>query len=73
MTIPKLPLADWIDVLVNWLKVHMAPLFTVISKVISSIIGTFEWVFELAPAPVMILLFTALAFWLSRWTISLFT
>jgi len=73
MTIPKLPLADWIDALVGWLKVNMSPLFSAVSQIISSIVGTFEWLLDLAPAPVYIGLFAALAFWVSRWTISLFT
>jgi len=73
MNIPKLPIADWIDHIVGWLKDNLSPVFTVISKLIGGIVDSFEWVFEQVPALVLILAFAAIALWLARWTVSVFT
>ncbi len=40
---------------------------------ISGIVNSFEWVFERIPALILILLFTALAYFFARWKIALFT
>lgn len=73
MNIPKLPIADWIDALVAWLKTNLKPLFDVIRVVIRAVVDSFEWLFDIIPIPVLILLFTLLAFFIARWTVALFT
>lgn len=71
--IPKLPIADAVDFVVKWLKDNISPFFNFIKNVISGIVNSFEWVFESIPALILILLFTALAYYFARWKIALFT
>lgn len=71
--IPKLPIADAVDFVVKWLKDNISPFFNFIKNVISGIVNSFEWVFESIPALILILLFTALAYFFARWKIALFT
>ncbi|WP_274361767.1 ABC transporter permease [Paenibacillus thermotolerans] len=71
--IPRLPLKDWIESLESWLENHFQPLFDVIRTIIGSIVGTFEFVFDVVPAPVLIIMFTIVAYLLGRWKLALFT
>lgn len=71
--IPKLPIADTVDLIIKWLKNNISPLFTLIKDVISGMVSSFEWVFESIPAIVLILLFTVLAYFFARWKIAWFT
>jgi ABC-type proline/glycine betaine transport system permease subunit len=73
LNMPKLPLRDWIDALEDTLKEHAGPLFDLIKTVIGSIVGSFEFLFDALPAPVMILILTGLAYALGRWKLALFT
>ncbi|MCI3927118.1 proline/glycine betaine ABC transporter permease [Paenibacillus sp. TRM 82003] len=73
MSIPKLPLRDWIDLFEDWLKEHAAPFFSVVKTVIGSVVEGFEWLFGIVPAPALILVLTALGFLLGRWRLASFT
>lgn len=73
MTMSKIPLDQWIDALVGWLKEHLSPFFSLIKNVISFILQTFGWIFESVPALILILIFTFLAYLLARWKVALFT
>ncbi|MBE0344381.1 glycine/betaine ABC transporter, partial [Paenibacillus sp. 28ISP30-2] len=39
--IPKLPIAEWIQSIVDWMGIHLAGLFNVISTVIEAVVGFF--------------------------------
>lgn len=73
MNLPKLPIDVWVDAVVDWLKSNIKPFFDLISTCISAIVSGFDWIFAIVPAWIMIIIFTAIAFLLSRWTIALFT
>jgi ABC-type proline/glycine betaine transport system permease subunit len=73
MIFPRIPLKDWIEALETWLENNFQPLFDAIKLIIGSIVGTFEWVFDTIPAPILILLFTIVAYMLGRWKLALFT
>lgn len=73
MDLPKIPLKDAIDALEDWLKLHAAPLFGGIRSAIGSIVGGFEWLFALLPAPLMIVLLTAVGYALGRAKLAAFT
>ena len=73
MTIPKLPLDQWVDAFVRWLKEHLSPLFALIKNIISFTVNSLEWVFDSIPALVLIIIFTLIAFALARWKVALFT
>lgn len=65
LAIPKIPIASWIDSLINWL-IGFAGFFNVISAIISSIDGAFQWVFDILPIPVFILAVLVLTWLFAR-------
>ncbi|SEF85192.1 proline/glycine betaine ABC transporter permease [Paenibacillus sp. UNC499MF] len=72
MNLPKLPLGRWIEFLESWLTDHFGPLFGAIKAVIAAMVGSIETALTVLPALVLIILITALAYWIGRWRIALF-
>ncbi|KRM86791.1 ABC transporter permease [Lacticaseibacillus thailandensis] len=64
-SIPQLPLANWVDSLVNWLT-QFTGFFNVIINFVSGINGAFQWVFDLLPQWLFIVLVMAWTWFLSR-------
>ncbi|WP_235942750.1 hypothetical protein [Anaerococcus faecalis] len=60
--IPTLPLVDWIDKLVNWLRINVSFVFNPIRDFINFIVELFIRVFNIFPPLVFILLIIVLAF-----------
>lgn len=73
MSIPKIPLSQWVDQVVDWLEDHVSPLFDLIKLLIGLTVDGFEWLLTILPALVVILLFTALAYAIARTKVALFT
>lgn len=73
MSIPKIPLSDWIDHFVNFLRDKLEPFFDLISDGIGSFVDLIVWVFTAIPPAILIILFAAIALWVSRWTTAAFT
>ncbi|WP_311198820.1 ABC transporter permease [Paenibacillus hexagrammi] len=71
--IPKLPLDEWVESFVDGLESHFTVLFSIISACIEGIVGGFSFLFHLLPALVLIILFTALAYYLGKWSFAIFT
>ncbi|MFA8438375.1 ABC transporter permease [Pueribacillus sp. YX66] len=71
--LPKIPLADWIESFVDFLKANFQGFFDFISNIIGSIVDFFVWIMAGVPAIVVILVIAAIAWFTSRWTIALFT
>jgi len=71
--IPKIPISNWVDTMEDWLNDHFGPLFDVIVLVIGSIVNSFEFILDISPAPVLILILTALGYLLGKWRLALFT
>ncbi|MDR4938846.1 ABC transporter permease [Rossellomorea marisflavi] len=71
--LPKLPLASWVDSFVNWIKDIFGPFFDFLTDAIGSVVDFFVMVLESIPTLLLILIFVAIAWWVSRWTIALFT
>jgi len=63
--IPQLPLAHWIDNFVDWL-VQFTGFFNAITNFIGSINNAFQWVFDLVPIWLFIVLVLALTFFVNR-------
>lgn len=63
--IPALPLAQWIDSLVNWLTAFKV-MFYAITNILGAIIAAFQWVFDLIPAPLFIAVVLATSWWIMR-------
>lgn len=64
--IPTLPLVDWIDKLVNWLRINVSFVFNPIRDFINFIVELFIRVFNIFPPLVFILLIIVLAFFLTK-------
>lgn len=71
--LPKIPLRDWIDASEDWLNDHFEGFFNFIKELIRSIVGGIEFLLNLPPAFVLILIFTAIAYYLGKWKLALFT
>ena len=71
--LPKLPLADWTEAFVDFLRTYFQGLFDVVSDVIGAIVDFFVFLMSSVPALVVILIIAAIAWYTSRWTIALFT
>lgn len=73
MNIEKLPLAQGIDRIVDWLTDALGPFFNFISTLVQTIIDTSVDVLGFGPPIVLIVLFALLAFYTNRWPMALFT
>jgi len=73
MGMQKLPLADWIDAIVDFIIKHFNPLFSTITNITETLLDIFVKVLGMGPSIVLILLISLLAFYTSRWTVGLFT
>ncbi|GAK41050.1 glycine betaine ABC transporter permease protein [Paenibacillus sp. TCA20] len=70
---PKLPIAEWIDAIVDWLNVSIAGFFRLISTVIESVVGFFSGLFMLPHPILFIIIIGVLAYLLGKWKLTLFT
>ncbi|RXZ79964.1 proline/glycine betaine ABC transporter permease [Paenibacillaceae bacterium] len=73
MEIPKIPLGSWIESIEAWLSLHFKFLFDAISFVIGQIVNGLEYVLREPPALVMIILMTALVWYIAKWRMGVFT
>jgi ABC-type proline/glycine betaine transport system permease subunit/ABC-type proline/glycine betaine transport system substrate-binding protein len=71
--LPKIPLAEWVDVLVNWIVTYFQPFFSYFSNITEDLLDNLVKVLGIGPSWVLIGLFTLLAFYTSRWTVGLFS
>jgi glycine betaine/proline transport system substrate-binding protein len=71
--LPKIPLADWIDSIVDWIIKYFTPLFSGVTNITETLLDNLVKVLGLGPSIVLILLITILALYTSRWTVGLFT
>lgn len=62
---PKLPLADWIDNLVDWLS-HFEGFFYAVTSFLGGIIDAFQWVFDIIPIPLFILIVMGATWYITR-------
>lgn len=70
---PRIPLKDWVEALESWLELHFQPLFDIIRIIIGSTVESFEFIFDIVPAPLLIAILTGIAYALGRWKLALFT
>lgn len=70
---PKIPLASWIESLVDWMGVYLSGLFDAISFIIQKVVGFFNDVFMLPHPYLFILILAVLAWFLGRLPLTLFT
>ncbi|MGB7999263.1 MAG: proline/glycine betaine ABC transporter permease [Anaerobacillus sp.] len=70
---PKIPLADWVDTIVDILTDNLEPVFDGITSGIDWFVEGIVSILGFPPALVLIAIFTLLAWWSSRWPVALFT
>lgn len=70
---PKIPVADWVDALVNWLTIHLAVAFDGITNILQSIVDGMVTGFAFIPSYLFMILLTLLAWKISNKGIALFT
>ncbi|WDF83334.1 proline/glycine betaine ABC transporter permease [Lacticaseibacillus pabuli] len=75
--LPKIPMAGWIDNLVNWLA-DQTGFFNAITNFVGGINAGIQWFFDMLPLPLLIVLVVGLTAWLSwrkgklRWSLVIF-
>lgn len=65
MTIPKLPLASWMDSFVDWLT-QFTGFFNGLTNFIGGIINGFQWVFDLIPIWLFIVIIAGVTYFANR-------
>ena len=70
---PRLPIGNWIDACIDWLKENVSWLFDLFSTVMDFLIGGLTDLLLLAPALVMVVVFALIAFVFRSWKLSLAT
>lgn len=73
MSFPKIPMDKWVDQIVDWLQVHLAPLFAMITELIEPTVSFFQSALMILPSMITALVLTVLVFWASRLSIALLT
>ncbi|KOY15450.1 glycine betaine ABC transporter substrate-binding protein [Paenibacillus xylanivorans] len=71
--IPKIPLASWIEAIVDWMSSSLSGLFKVISVVIQDVVGFFSGLFMLPHPLLFIVILGVLAYLVGRIPLTLFT
>lgn len=66
-------IGGWFEALIDWLKNNFEPVFDAVSVVINTTTGALEGALLFLPDYVMVLLFTALAWWVASRGVALFT
>ncbi|NMO95764.1 ABC transporter permease [Paenibacillus lemnae] len=70
---PKIPLADWINSIVDWMEEYLAGFFDLVADVIESIVDFFSYLFLLPHPFVFIAILGVLAFLVGRTSLMLFS
>ncbi|WP_066062093.1 glycine betaine ABC transporter substrate-binding protein [Neobacillus soli] len=73
MNIPKIPLGDWVDVLVRWVTVAFAGFFSLVTTAIESLLDIIVNVLSAGPPIILIIVLTLLVIYTSRWPLGIFT
>ena len=70
---PRIPIGEWIDAGIDWLKNNVSWLFDLFSTVMDFLIGGLTDLLMLAPALVMVVVFALIALVFRSWKLSLAT
>lgn len=71
--LPKLPLDEWVESFVDFLKEYLSTFFDTISNVIEFVNDSIVALLEIGPPIVLILVITAIAWWIVNWKVGLFS
>ncbi|MEC0089094.1 ABC transporter permease [Paenibacillus macquariensis] len=73
MSVPKIPIGEWVESLEGWLETNFEPFFDGVKLVVGSVVDGLADGFNFFPPLVMIAIFTVIAFWLGRYRLGAFT
>ncbi len=73
MNIPKIPVGDTFESLINWLTDNVGVVFDGIGNTVTAILAGLKFILLLPHPLLMILLFTALAWWIAKRGVAIFT
>ncbi|MCL6603870.1 MAG: proline/glycine betaine ABC transporter permease [Paenibacillus sp.] len=73
MNLPKIPLGSGIEWIENWLTTYFGTFFDIIHAIIGGMVSGIEAALLFLPALILIALITALAYWIGKWRMALFT
>jgi len=73
MSVPKIPIGEWVESLEGWLETNFEPFFNGVKIVVGNIVDGLADGFNFFPPLVVIAIFTILAFWLGRYRLAAFT
>ena len=71
--IPTIPLAQWVDNVVNWITNAFAGPFDVVKTVLGAFVTAIQSILTGPPELVVVAVLTALAWFLAGWRVALFT
>ncbi|MDT0157683.1 proline/glycine betaine ABC transporter permease [Microbacterium sp. ARD32] len=69
----RVPIGDWVDVVVDWLRDNVKWLFDFISTVVGFLVDSLSDILTTLPAPVMIVLFALVAWLVRSWQLAVGT
>lgn len=73
MRMPEIPIGDYIEAGVSWMRSNLTFVFDAITWVIRVLIDTATWLFSTPHWMVMLAIFVVFAFWARGWKFALFT
>jgi len=71
--IPKIPIADWVENVVDWMETSLGGFFDGLATVIEWIVNLFSDLFLLPHPLLFIAILSVLAFLVGRWSLTIFT
>ncbi|XEC97733.1 ABC transporter permease [Paenibacillus tarimensis] len=73
MDLPKIPIASWVEWAVTWSESYLGPVFGTIKFVIGQIVNGLEFILRGTPTLLLIVILSALAWYIAKWKIGVFT
>ncbi|WHY71535.1 glycine betaine ABC transporter substrate-binding protein [Fictibacillus enclensis] len=73
MNFPKIPLAQWVDHLVDWITSTFDPLFSAVTSFIEGLLDNLVKVLDIGPPILLILIITLFALYTCRWGVAIFS
>lgn len=70
---PRIPLGDWVEGFVQFTTNNFAGFFDLLQSLFNFLVGFFEGSLVILPAPIMIVIFGAVAWILANWRVALLT
>jgi glycine betaine/proline transport system permease protein len=73
MNLPKIPLADWIELIEEWMENNLSPFFDLVKLLIGGTVDGLNAGLDFLPPIVAIVMFTAIAWYIGKWKMGVFT